>query len=287
MIPKKTFGRTNHKSSRIIFGGYALSMASKTEADHVLSLLQEYGINHIDTAPMYGKSEERIGSWMKEYRSDFFLATKTRSRSYEGAIKNLHNSLARLKVDYIDLWQMHGLNNPQGWIKAMGDEGTLKAFIEAKEEGLVNYLGITGHGNKVTRMHLQSLEYFDFDTVMLPYNYLQMQNKKYAETFDQLLKVCKERNVAVQTIKSVARKPWDSDPKTHNTFFYQPIESQNDIDKAVHWSLGLEDSFMITAGDIEILSKILIASKSYKNRPKDSEMKLLADSLNMKQIFSY
>jgi len=174
MIPKQPFGRIGHQSTRLIFGSYALSQATQNEADSVLEILLEYGVNHIDTAPIYGNAEECIGPWMERHRDDFFLATKTRQRSYEGAWKNLQRSLERLRVEHIDLWQMHGLTNPAGWEKAMGPGGTLEAFIEAREKGLVKFLGVTGHGSKVPAMHKQSLERFDFDTVLLPYNYWMM-----------------------------------------------------------------------------------------------------------------
>jgi aryl-alcohol dehydrogenase-like predicted oxidoreductase len=221
----------------------------------VLDLLFEYGINHIDTAPMYGKAEERIGPWLEKHRDQFFIATKTRSRSAQGAWKNLHRSLKRLKVDQVDLWQMHGLTNPAGWNKAMGPGGTLEAFLEAREKGLVRYLGVTAHGTKAAKMHLQSLDRFEFDAVMLPFNYTMMQNPRYAADFNQLIERCRKRNVAVQTIKSVARRPWKGRPKTHNTYFYEPLTNQNAIDHAVHWALGLEDSFLVSAGDVQILPK--------------------------------
>lgn len=287
MIEHLQFGHTEHNSSRIIFGGYALSNGTQQDASQALSLLQHYSINHIDTAPMYGKSEELIGEWMKDFRDEFFLATKTRSRSYDGAIKNLHRSLDRLNTDYIDLWQMHGLTNPQGWKKAMGPEGTLKAFIKAKEEGLVRYLGITGHGSKVPLMHLQSLEKFDFDAVMLPYQFPMMQNPKYSKPFAELIELCKERNIAVQTIKSVARRTWVGLDKTHNTVFYQPLEHQKDIDWAVHWALGLNSSFVVTAGDMKTLPKILSAADRYIKPPSDEKMEKMIKELDMDPIFSY
>ena len=150
LIPKTQFGRTGHASSKIIFGAYALSKATKEESNKILNLLLEYGINHIDTAPMYGNAEELIGLWMDEHRDDFFLATKTRSRQYEGAWKDLQRSLSRLRADTIDLWQMHGLTNPVGWEKAMGQGGALKAFVKARDKGLVRYLGVTGHARYET-----------------------------------------------------------------------------------------------------------------------------------------
>jgi aryl-alcohol dehydrogenase-like predicted oxidoreductase len=287
MIPKMKFGCTGHDSTRVIFGGYALSKATQEEADQILELLLKYGINHIDTALVYGDSEKRIGPWMEKHRKDFFLATKTRNRSYEGAWKDLERSLNQLKVDYVDLWQMHGLTNPVGWEKAMGSGGVLDAFLEAREKGLVKYLGVTGHGSKVPAMHLQSLERFEFDSVLLPYNFITMQNPKYDSYFNELIKQCKERNIAVQTIKSVARRPWEDRPKRYNTYFYEPLETQDAIDRAVHWALGLENNFVITAGDMEILPKILDAAKRFRDKPSVEEMKKLVEDYGLQRIFSY
>ncbi len=287
MIPKKEFGRTGHTSSKIIFGGYALSKAIQEEADHILDILLENGINHIDTALGYGNSEKCIGKWMEKHRDDFFLATKTRSRSYKGAMEDLQRSLKQLRVDYIDLWQMHGLTNPAGWEKAMSSEGTLAAFIEAHDKGLVKYLGVTGHGSKVAAMHKRSLDRFDFDSVLLPYNYTMMQNPRYAADFNDLIELCKKRNVAVQTIKSVTRRPWENQARRYNTYFYEPLENQDAIDKAVHWSLGLPDSFVITAGDMQILPKMLDAAKRFETPPSDKEMKDLINEYDVRKIFSY
>jgi aryl-alcohol dehydrogenase-like predicted oxidoreductase len=287
MIAKQEFGRTGHLSTRVIFGAYALSEATQKEADKVLEILLEHGINHIDTAPLYGNAEERIGPWMDKYRDKFFLATKTRNRGYDRAWKDLQRSLERLRVDQIDLWQMHGLTNPQGWEKVMGPGGTLEAFIEAREKGLVRFLGVTGHGSKVPGMHIQSLERFDFDSVLLPYSYWQMGDLKYATDFNTLSGMCRKRKVAVQTIKSVARRKWDDRPKTHNTYFYQPLETQAAIDKAVHWALGNPEVFVITAGDIQILPKMLEAAERIEARPSDEEMDALIEEMDIQPIFSY
>ena len=286
MISKQPFGRTGHTSTRIIFGSYALSEATQAEADHVLAMLLEYGVNHIDTAPMYGNAEKRIGPWMEKHRGDFFIATKTRRRSYEGAWDDLQRSLDRLRVDYVDLWQMHGLTNPSGWEKAMGPEGTLEAFIEARDKGLVRFLGVTGHGTKVPAMHIRSLERFDFDTVLVPYNYSLMQNPRYATDLEALVTLCRERQVAVQTIKSIARRPWGGCPKTYNTYFYEPLETQDIIDTSVHWALGLQDSFLITAGDMQLLPKMLDAASRFEKRPSDTDMSAIVDEFGIQPIFS-
>jgi aryl-alcohol dehydrogenase-like predicted oxidoreductase len=287
MISKQNFGRTGHHSTRVIFGAYALSSATQEQADRTLDVLLKYGINHIDTARSYGDAEKRIGPWMEHHRKDFFLATKSGRRSYKGAWADLQRSLNELRVDYVDLWQMHALANPQGWARAMRPGGALEAFIEARQKGLVRFLGVTGHGSKIAGMHRRSLARFDFDTVLLPYNYLQMQNTSYAADFTALSETCQQRNVAMQAIKSVARRPWGDLPRTHNTYFYQPLEDQTAIDTAVHWVLGNPQCFLITAGDMQILPRVLDAAGRFEKRPSDVDMDALISRYEFSPIFSY
>lgn len=168
----------------------------------------------------------------------------------------------------------------------MGKGGALEAMIEAREQGLVRFLGVSGHGTKAPRMHLRSLGQFDFDTVLLPYNYPMMQNPKYAADFAALAKVCQERNVALQTIKSAARQPWGKRSKTYNTYFYEPLETQEAMDKAVHWVLGNPQTFLITAGDMRILPLVLKAGASFQQPPTEAEMKALVETADMQPIFS-
>ena len=285
MIPKANFGRTGHTSTQVIFGAYALSQSTIKEADQVLELLLEYGINHIDVAPMYGNAEKCVGSWMEHHRGDFFLATKSRKRAYKDAWEDLQRSMNTLRVDVIDLWQLHALTNPNGWEKVMGAGGAMEAFIEARDKGLVRFLGVTGHGNHVPDMHMRSLQYFDFDTVMLPYNFCQMQNHRYAKVFNEMFNFCHEKNIAIQTILSIARRPWGNRPHTYNTYFYEPLEIQTAIDKSVQWAMGLPGTFVISAGDILLLPKMLEAASRYEGRPSDAVMNALITECDIRPIF--
>jgi len=285
MITRQVFGRTGHASSQIIFGAYALRSATRAEAERTLEILLEHGVNHIDTGRTYGNSEGLIGSWMKKHRDDFFVATKSRSRTYEGAWKDLRRSLDRLRVDHIDLWQFHGLTNQTGWEKAMGPGGALEALIEARQKGLVRYLGVTGHGNRAAAMHLQSLARFDFDSVLLPYNYCQMQIASFAADFDKLIELCRERNVAVQTMKSIAWRPIGDRPTKYRTYFYQPLESEEAIDKSLHWAMGLQGSFVVTAGDMQVVPRMLQSAERFEQRPSDAEMQLLVNEHGIQQVF--
>jgi aryl-alcohol dehydrogenase-like predicted oxidoreductase len=282
---KDPFGRTGHESTRLIFGAYALSEATQKEADRVLELLLEYRINHIDTARMYGNAEELVGSWMKKHRDEFFLATKVYNRRYESAWKNLKKSMELLQVEQIDLWQMHNLTSSTSWETAMGPGGALEAMLKARDKGLVRFLGVTGHGNQAAAMHKLSLERYDFDSVLLPYNFQQMQNPAYAGDFKALLSVCQERKTAVQTIKSVARRRWGKQPKTHHTYFYEPLTAPEAIEKSVHWAMGLQGSFVVAAGDIQLLEPMLKAAERFTGAPTDQEMKEIADAYKVKAIF--
>jgi aryl-alcohol dehydrogenase-like predicted oxidoreductase len=284
MITQQPFGRTGHQSTRIIFGGAALWVATQDEADRILDLILEYGINHIDTAPSYGDSELRIGPWMDRHRRQFFLASKTLERTYQGARDEIQRSLERLHTDQIDLLQMHYLVKPEEWEVAMGPGGALEALIEAREQGLIRFIGVTGHDVPIARMHLRSLERFDFDSVLLPYSYILMQNPDYAADFEALMALCQARNVAVQTIKGVTRRPWGDKPKTRQTW-YEPLEEQAAIDRAVHWVLGRSGIFLNTVGDMAVLPKVLDAASRFQAAPSEAEMQADLASQQMAPLF--
>jgi aryl-alcohol dehydrogenase-like predicted oxidoreductase len=237
MIPRARFGATGHDSSRVIFGAAAVARVSKGEADRALDVLLEHGVNHLDVAASYGDAELRIAGWLRRHPDTFFLATKTDERGYRAARDQIHRSLDRLGVDRVDSIQLHNLVDVIEWETALGSGGALEAAIEAREEGLVGFIGVTGHGLSVPEMHRRSLERFAFDSVLCPYNWVQMQDERYADRFEALAAVCAERNVALQTIKSLARRRWDGRAATAATW-YEPLREQPDIDLAVSWVLG-------------------------------------------------
>jgi aryl-alcohol dehydrogenase-like predicted oxidoreductase len=284
MIQQRPFGRTGHRSSVTLFGAAALARASQDDADRALEVLLRHGVNHIDTAARYGDSELRIAPWMARHRNDFFLATKTGERSAQGAREGLHRSLERLRVDHVDLIQMHSLGHPDDWEQAFGPGGALEALVEARQQGLTRFIGVTGHGWNIAAMHKRSLARFDFDSVLLPFNFFMAQDERYRRTFEEVRGICRERNVAVQIIKSIARGPWAATDKTHTTW-YQPLEDQADIDRAVHWIVGLPEVFVNTAGDLKLLPKILDAASRFERRPSDDEMKAMLDGKRMTSLF--
>ena len=284
MLPRAPFGATGHDSSRVIFGAAALGSVSKGDADRALDQLLEHGINHIDVAAGYGDAELRIAPWLKRNPGTFFVATKTGERTYRGAREEIRRSLDRLGVDRVDSIQLHNLVDVIEWDAALSADGALEAAIEAREEGLVRFIGVTGHGLSVPEMHRRSLERFPFDSVLAPYNYVQMQDARYADTFEALAAVCAERNVALQTIKSLARRRWDGRTATAATW-YEPLREQADIDLAVHWVLGRADAFLLTTGDVGILPRLLDAAERFEHRPSDDDMAALAARSESEPLF--
>ena len=271
MIPTTPFGRTGHESTRIIFGAAALSRVSQADADRTMELVRRHGINHIDTAASYGEAEVRLGPWLAKHRDEFFVATKTGERTAAAAHDQIRRSLERLRIDQIDLIQLHNLVEPDEWETAMGPGGALEAVVAARDEGLVRFIGVTGHGVTIAAMHLRSLGRFPFDSVLLPYNYPMMQNPDYVADFEALAALCQQQNVAIQTIKAITRAPWGDRPATAATW-YEPLRDQGSINLAVHWVLGRPGIFLNTVGDIELLPKVFEAAERFESRPSDEDM---------------
>jgi aryl-alcohol dehydrogenase-like predicted oxidoreductase len=283
-IPVADFGRTGHRSTRTLFGAAALSRVTQEVADRTLEVLLRHGVNHIDVAASYGDAELRIRPWLQREPGRFFLATKTDARTAHEARNDLHRSLDRLGVDHVDLWQLHNLADPIEWDIALSPGGVIEAAEDARAQGLVRFIGVTGHGAQIAANHRRSLERFDFDSVLLPYNFVTMRLSYYAENFEALVKTCAERRVAVQTIKSLALRPWLGREHTRATW-YEPLESQADIDLAVWWVLGRPGLFLNTAGDVELLPSVLDAAERFETRPGDAEMASMLERAQTAPLF--
>ena len=284
MIPIQPFGSTGHQSTRLLFGAAALGNVTQDEADQTMELIREHGINHIDTAASYGDAELRLGPWMETHRDEFFLATKTGERTRAEAYNEIQRSLERLRTDHIDLIQLHNLVDEEEWRTVFAPGGALEAVVEAKEDGLVRFIGVTGHGVTVAAQHLRSLQEYPFDSVLLPYNFAMSRDERSIAVFEDLFAVCVEGGVAVQTIKAITRGPWADQKPTANTW-YEPLTDQDAIDTAVSWVLGREGVFLNTVGDIHILPKVLDAAERFTQRPDDERMRALEKAFGLEPLF--
>jgi len=284
MIHVQPFGRTGHQSTRLLFGAAALGNVSQDEADQTMELIREHGINHIDTAASYGEAELRLGPWMETHREEFFLATKTGERTRAEAYNEIQRSLERLRTDRIDLIQLHNLVDEDEWRTAFSPGGALEGVVEAKDDGLVRFIGVTGHGVTVAAQHLRSLQEYPFDSVLLPYNFAMLRNERYIADFEQLVALCVERGVAIQTIKAITRGPWGDQQPTANTW-YEPLTDQDAIDTAVGWVLGRDGVFLNTVGDIHILPKVIDAAERFTQRPNEAQMRELQTAFGLEPLF--
>jgi aryl-alcohol dehydrogenase-like predicted oxidoreductase len=275
MLPLAPFGRTGHQSTRVIFGAAALGSMTQDRADATLAMVASSGINHIDTAAGYGESEVRLRPWLADHRSEVFLATKTGERLGADARAELERSLTRMDVDQVDLIQLHNLVEPDEWEVAFGPGGAVEALAAARDEGLVRFIGVTGHGLRIAEMHHRSLDQFDFDSVLLPYNFSLRQIDEYRRELDRLLELCAERAVAVQTIKAIARRRWQQESERQFSW-YEPLTDPDAIDRAVRYVLADQQLFLNSTSDARLVPHIVEAAGRTLARPTDEE--LLADN---------
>jgi aryl-alcohol dehydrogenase-like predicted oxidoreductase len=275
-IEKIPFGTTGHDSTRLIFGAATLGGMRQEKADDVLAMMRSAGINHIDVARSYGEAEVRLAPFLADHRADYFLATKTGERSGAGARRQLEESLSRMAIDQVDLIQLHNLTDQAGWEEAMSAEGALAALDQAKREGLVRFIGVTGHGTYAPEMHLKSLGEYDFASVLTPYNFSMCQNPQYLADLENLISHCEEKGVAIQTIKAVARRRWTDDDPSRRFSWYMPLEDPAALRRAVGYVLGRTGLFLNTTSDATLLPAIFAAAADRVPLPTDAEM--LADS---------
>jgi predicted aldo/keto reductase-like oxidoreductase len=222
---------------------------------------------------------------LKQYRQQFFLATKTNERTYQDAKDQFQRSLERLQVDSVDLLQFHNLTDVVEREIIMGPGGALEFLIEAKAKGMTKFIGITGHGLHTPQFHLQTLKRYAFDSVLLPCNYLLMQDPNYAADFENLLSYCRERNIAVQTIKAIARGYWGNKKWSHSTW-YEPLTDETAIARCVHWVLSIPDIFLNTVGDLQELPKVLKAADGFEQRPAAEAMDRTVEQMGMQLLFN-
>lgn len=285
MIERAPFGRSGHLSSRVIFGAAAFMGMGQDRADEVLPLLRAHGVNHLDTAADYGDSELRLAPWLAANRDDFFVATKTAQRTGAGARAGLERSLERLGTDHVDLVQLHNLVETEEWETAHNPGGAVEALTRARDEGLARHIGVTGHGLRIAAAHLRSLERFDFDSVLFPYNFTLMSEPGYRSDVERLLGLCADRQVAVQTIKSVARRRWADDGSGRRFSWYEPLPPGEALGRAVHFVLGDRRLFLNTSSDLRLLEPILEAAETAASVPTEQELRSDVERLAIEPLF--
>lgn len=281
----RRLGRTGHASTLAIFGAVALDGLSQAEADTFMQEVIGAGINHIDVAPSYGDAEARLGPTLSAERERFFLGCKTALRNRAEAAAEFKRSLALLQVERFDLYQLHAVTTMEELDLVTGPGGALEAIVEAREQGLTQYVGITGHGMQAPAVHLEALQRFDFDTVLFPLNFILFADQQYRHDTETLLRVCREREVGVMIIKSVAKGPWGDQPKPYRTW-YEPFEQQERIQRAVDFVLSQDVTGLITAGDTKLFPKILQACERFSPLDTRDQDALISEGAGYELIFN-
>lgn len=281
----RRFGRTDHMSTVAIFGGAALWDISQVGADAVIRQVLDAGVNHFDIAPSYGMAEKRVGPWMPRIRGQIFLGCKTMERSKDGAAAELRRSLELLQTNRFDLYQIHDVETTADLDAATRPGGALDAIVEAREEGLTRFIGITGHGVESPAVFLEALRRFDFDTVLFPINFVQYANPEYRRNAEELLRQCRARDVGTMIIKSITRGPWGEHPKTHMTW-YRPFTDPERVQQAVNFVLSQDVTGLCTAGDPQILSLVLQACENFKALPQAEQEALIATASQYQPLFA-
>ena len=281
----RRLGRLGSMNSVLIFGGAALSEVSGEEADRAISLCLEAGVNHFDTAAGYGDSELHYGRWMTEIRDGIFLSTKTGEREKEAAGRQIRASLERLQVDHVDLIQLHAVNDLDDLDRAT--RGALEAAVEAREEGLVGAVGITGHGHEAPATHLEALRRYPFDTVMTPWNYVLSTDEGYRRDFEALVEEIERQDAGLMTIKTVSRRNWpEGNPigGQRRATWYEPFEEQEYVDAAVSFVLAREEVTGIpTVGDVGLIRTVIEAQR--RRMPLEEAEELLSQAPNYSSPF--
>lgn len=281
----RRFGRTEHNSTIAIFGAFAISQASQAEADAIMESVITAGVNHIDVAPSYGDAELRLGPWMVRERERFFLGCKTMERTKQAAAAEMQRSLERLQIDSFDLYQLHAITSIDELDQVTGPDGALEALIAARDAGLTRYIGITGHGVDVPKIFLEALSRYDFDSVLFPINFIQYADPAYRRTAEELLRVCRQKDIGTMVIKSIAKRPWGDLTPTHITW-YQPFEEMERIQACVNFSLTQDVTGMCTSGDPDVLPLLLKACENFRPLTLDEQEVLISEADQYEPIFS-
>ena len=274
-MEKRRLGRTNHHSTIVTFGAYSIGKLPQDDADDAIQMCLDYGVNHIDIAPGYADSMERVAPWMPELRGNMFLGSKTPMRTRDEAWKNIDDIMTRMDVESFDLFQLHAVIDLETLDHVTSPDGALKALTELRDQGLTKWLGITGHGPTVPRTHIEALRRFDFDTVMFPVNASMYKDTQYRTDAEQLISICNEKDVGIQTIKMIARGGWGDGHKDLGTW-YDPHRTQKEIDTALWWQLSQPIHTAPSCGEYKLLKKVLDSAERFNQFDLDEQERIVA-----------
>ena len=282
-MEKRRLGKTEHMSSILIFGSFALYRITQKAADAAIEMALEKGINHVDVSPLYGDAEKHLGSWFKRNGKKFFLGCKTHERRKASARESLLRSLDTLKVDSFDIFQFHGVDDAKTLDTILGPGGAMEAVLEAREQGLVRFIGITGHNPP---SHNKALSRFDFDTVMFPLNRVHAVHPTDWNDYAPLLKTARQKDVGVMAIKSVAKQAWpnrQANTQNYNTW-YEPFNNATEIEKSLWFTLSQDITAAVLPGELSLWPMIIDAAQRFKPLDKKAQQEYMKDAAQYRPL---
>ena len=278
----RRLGSTEHMSSLLTFGAAALWQVTEAETESALELAIGHGINHIDVAPSYGQAEIRLGPWLEKNRRKVFLGCKTGQRSKAGAWESIKQSLENLRVDSFDLFQFHGVNDVETLNVILGPGGALEAVLEAKEQKLLQHIGITGHRPFVL---VDAIRRFPFETVLFPLSRVLAAHRNDYTDFSILLDQAAQKDVGLIAIKSVAKRPWQGTMHIYRTW-YEPFSQQTDIDKCLWYTLSQGVTTAAMPGDLSLWPLLIDAAERYRPLDEREQTEVVSEARRYPPIFS-
>lgn len=280
-MEKRRLGKTEQMSSVIAFGSAALWKVSQAQADAAIELATEHGVNHFDVAPSYGQAEIRLGPWMQKHHKEVFLACKTTERGKTGAWESIKRSLEMLKVGYFDLYQLHGVNDLETLNAVLSPRVALEAVLEAKEQGLVRHIGITGHRPFV---QIEALNRFDFDTLLFPVNCVLAAHRNDFNDFTLLLEIARQKDVGTIGIKAVAKRPWESEMRMYQTW-YEPFDEQTEVDKSLWYALSRGITTAAMPADLHLWPLVIDAAERFRGMDAGEQEEVVSQVRQYRPIF--
>ena len=282
MIEKRKLGKTGHMSSALTLGGAAFNNPDEEEANRAIELALSHGVNHIDVAPLYGKAESVLAPWLQRGRKNLFLACKTTARDKDTAWGSIRRSLETLRTDYFDLFQFHMVDDLETLSVIMGPGGALEAVLEAKEQGLIKYIGITGH-RPFTQC--EALNRFDFDTVMCPVSRLHRAHTNDFTNYLPLLKAARRKDAGAIAIKTIAKQAWKKPMHNYRTW-YEPFSTIEDIEKSIWFTLSQDLTTATLPGDMKLWPLVIDAAERYRRLSEEEQDRVAAEMALYQPIYS-
>ena len=279
----RLLGKTGESLSVIGFGAIVFVKEGPEFARDTVARAIDAGVNYFDMGPAYGRgeAEERGGPAMEPYRDSIFLAEKTGKRTKDEAAAELRQSLKRMRTDHFDLYQFHGVSTAEDVETIVGPGGALEAFVEAREQGLVRFLGFSAHTEEAA---LSLMDHYDFDSILFPVNYVTWHQGHFGPA---VLEKAQEKGVGILALKTLAKKPWPDGKKEKWTKpWYAPVDTFEEARAALRWTLSRPVTSCVSPGHAELLWWMIDAEREITPLTPEDEEAIVHSTEGVTPIFA-